>query len=507
MLVLTIFVVSATFSACGDSTTPSPIPTTIASANVLSDTSKVTTQTTNAVSPTTNPTPIASTTSTNTTIATVAVTTVTVLATTFASFQQKYKSQEAIDVLKAAGLEAEQVRPMTAKDYGSIPYLGVEALRFFVPSIGFDNGGRVLTFDNMDSLERTKEYYDELGRYNPAFYSWIFTVENLLVQINGKLPDNKAKQYEVALGKLGRVTSSSRNMPPNSVFTSRNNLKFKNVPTFPGQLEVDVPLRVSDSTLQSFKLEDAALKMYVSDKELDETTQVLDKALITAGYKYAVPGSSKLLLQNGSYTGFYTKQGVQDIFLIVMPTSNIVKEADLNDPSNTRVIDQVKNHTTLVYAVVATNVLQSLTRQGQNLVTPTVVATAIPVPTATPTPPTAIPVPATVTPNPPTATAIPAAVNTPKTSTGFVLEVDGTRGVSFKGSCLVFSSNGSSSSQDATGVVPATIPLNGGSYIGSCVIQNQGGSGQLKARLLKYGSLVAEGATSEAYGVVSVAGN
>lgn len=113
-------------------------------------------------------------------------------------------------------------------------------------------------------------------------------------------------------------------------------------------------------------------------------------------------------------------------------------------------------------------------------------------PTATPTP---VPTPTPVLPTP-----------TP-TYGGIVLVVTGTKGIKFSGSCLVFKADGSSASQDAVGTVPVNFKLGGGDIV-SCVLQKQGVNGQLNAKLLdgEVGPTIAEGSTSQQYGVVSVSG-
>lgn len=102
-----------------------------------------------------------------------------------------------------AGLEAEQPRAMTRDDYGLAPLLAIEGLRFLIPSLGPDSGGRVMRFESQEDLQKTKQYYDELGRSSAAFFSWTFAEGLTLVQINGELPDAKARRYEAVLGGLG----------------------------------------------------------------------------------------------------------------------------------------------------------------------------------------------------------------------------------------------------------------------------------------------------------------
>jgi len=109
-----------------------------------------------------------------------------------------------IEAFKDAGLEVEGARPMTKDDYGIAPMTAVEGTRFLIPSLCLDCGGRVFNFASPEDLEVTKAYYVELGRASAMFFSWVFVKDNILVQINGDLPEEKAKQYEATLNAMGR---------------------------------------------------------------------------------------------------------------------------------------------------------------------------------------------------------------------------------------------------------------------------------------------------------------
>lgn len=115
---------------------------------------------------------------------------------------QKWTSSQAIEAFKAAGLEAEDTHPMTKDDYGMAPMVAVEGIRFLIPSLCDDCGGRVLSFDSPDDLEKTKAFYVTLGEESAWLFSWVFTRDNILVQINGDLPQERALEYEAALESL-----------------------------------------------------------------------------------------------------------------------------------------------------------------------------------------------------------------------------------------------------------------------------------------------------------------
>lgn len=106
--------------------------------------------------------------------------------------------QQVIDAFQAAGLEAESPRAMAAGDYGMAP-MAAEGIRFLVPAICDKCGGRVMSYASTSDRDNAKSYYDELSQVSATFFSWTFTRDNVLVQINGDLPEAQARLYEGAL--------------------------------------------------------------------------------------------------------------------------------------------------------------------------------------------------------------------------------------------------------------------------------------------------------------------
>lgn len=110
----------------------------------------------------------------------------------------KWKSIQAIEALKDAGLEAEGTYPMEAKDYGLAPFVG-EGTRFLIPSLGEDTGGRAFALDTEEHLEMLRSYYVKLGEASAIFSSHICVKDNILVQITNSLEKAKADLYCAAL--------------------------------------------------------------------------------------------------------------------------------------------------------------------------------------------------------------------------------------------------------------------------------------------------------------------
>lgn len=114
----------------------------------------------------------------------------------------KWTASQAADAIEGAGLEFENARPMVPDDYGLAPMNATEAIRFLLPSLCPDCGGRVYSFASQEEMDRMEEYYVELGRASAAFFSWVFTHDNVLIQINGDLPETRALQYQEAIRAL-----------------------------------------------------------------------------------------------------------------------------------------------------------------------------------------------------------------------------------------------------------------------------------------------------------------
>ena len=111
-------------------------------------------------------------------------------------------ADDVVAAFVAAGLEAEGARPMTRDDYGAAPFVG-EGVRFLIPSLGEDMGGRIIVVPDAADRERLATYYRDLGKQSAMFFSHVFEVGDVVVQINGRLADDVAAQYEAALHAIG----------------------------------------------------------------------------------------------------------------------------------------------------------------------------------------------------------------------------------------------------------------------------------------------------------------
>jgi hypothetical protein len=106
--------------------------------------------------------------------------------------------EDIINSFKSQGLEAEQLETMEKDDYGLAPFV-CEGTHFYIPSLCEDCGGRIFICESREDMELLDNYYTELGRASAVFYSWVFTKDDVLVQINGDLDEEIAREYEQAI--------------------------------------------------------------------------------------------------------------------------------------------------------------------------------------------------------------------------------------------------------------------------------------------------------------------
>ncbi len=115
---------------------------------------------------------------------------------------RKWKVSQVVAAFKQAGLEVADPQPMTKTDFGTAPRVAVEATLFVIPSLCKDCGGRIFSFASQADLDRTQKFYTDASKSSGGTLSWFYVKDNILVQLNSRLPEAKAKQYQSALNTL-----------------------------------------------------------------------------------------------------------------------------------------------------------------------------------------------------------------------------------------------------------------------------------------------------------------
>ena len=102
-------------------------------------------------------------------------------------------AEEVIEAFRDEGLEVGEVQTVErSEDRSLIPKTYEEQMSFTIPSSGERSGGRVFTFPSREALDPVSEYYEEFGG---IFASYVYVEGNVLVQIDGDVPEDQADRY------------------------------------------------------------------------------------------------------------------------------------------------------------------------------------------------------------------------------------------------------------------------------------------------------------------------
>ncbi|NJK80301.1 MAG: hypothetical protein HC914_10510 [Chloroflexaceae bacterium] len=120
---------------------------------------------------------------------------------------------EVVSRLQAAGLEVTNPRPAVVEDYGTVPPRCIDSSqRFFIPSLGDPAGGIVVVCQSIEEAQALQADYDAQGTASRTFRN-----RNVLIQVDGRITDQQASQYQVvveALASGAAVPTLAPNQPP-----------------------------------------------------------------------------------------------------------------------------------------------------------------------------------------------------------------------------------------------------------------------------------------------------
>lgn len=110
----------------------------------------------------------------------------------------RFSSRDIITVFKKSGLEVEELRPgltVGAPD-------ARESTIFLIPSAGNKIGALVSSFTSDAALQKSVQYYAEMNNITSPSPWRIFTKDNILLLISGKVPVSTAEEYEKVLTRM-----------------------------------------------------------------------------------------------------------------------------------------------------------------------------------------------------------------------------------------------------------------------------------------------------------------
>ena len=115
------------------------------------------------------------------------------------SLQGTLGPDEAIQAFRNAGLEVGETYPVEEEpdwDETRIPKSYTQAVRFRIPSLEGDAGGRVFVFDSEEDLAAVRDFYERLV---PSVRPHLYVEGQILLQMTNQLPKADADRYGAAL--------------------------------------------------------------------------------------------------------------------------------------------------------------------------------------------------------------------------------------------------------------------------------------------------------------------
>ena len=117
------------------------------------------------------------------------------------SFPHVWSADDVVNVLNEQSLEVKGPEVITETDRFGLPAKTNELIKFSIPSMGEDIQGCILSFELKDNLNKIRNYYSDLNDKGHP-HTWSFLKDNILLVIDGAVPEDKARQYESALTGL-----------------------------------------------------------------------------------------------------------------------------------------------------------------------------------------------------------------------------------------------------------------------------------------------------------------
>ncbi|EOH75397.1 Uncharacterised protein [Enterococcus malodoratus] len=155
--------------------------------------------------------------------------------TTSSSRQKKATEnlEAIINKFKIDGLTVEASKSMTKDDFGMAPMSAKEAYIFGIQKDDENEymNARIFSFDNTKDLNKTKTYYDDLGKESAIAFSYTATNEKkkILMQFNGDLSQDLVQKYVDSAGlTLTHTNFTNTTHSSTSSTTDSNNASVNN---------------------------------------------------------------------------------------------------------------------------------------------------------------------------------------------------------------------------------------------------------------------------------------
>lgn len=172
--------------------------------------------------------------------------------TTVSSESAAANLDDIIEAFTQQSLVVYNPRDMTKDDFGIAPMSATSAKIFSLVETDNEDdqrNARLLTFDNLDDLKATKQYYDDLGKDSAMLFSYTAVNEDdlVLMQFNGQLSKDLVAQYTDAASLELTESPFASNSTESEVYSSESVAAYSEEST----QAVEVPVSSEEQTQTS----------------------------------------------------------------------------------------------------------------------------------------------------------------------------------------------------------------------------------------------------------------
>lgn len=181
--------------------------------------------------------------------------------TTVSSESATADLDDIIETFTQQSLVVYNPRDMTKEDFGIEPMSATSAKIFSLVETDNEDdqrNARLLTFDNLDDLKATKQYYDDLGKDSAMLFSYTAVNEDdlVLMQYNGQLSRDLVEKYAKAASLELTESPFASNSKESEVYSSESVAAYSEESAQPVEVPASSEETVPESSVQTQPVEE-----------------------------------------------------------------------------------------------------------------------------------------------------------------------------------------------------------------------------------------------------------
>ncbi|GAA2897155.1 LysM domain lipoprotein [Enterococcus casseliflavus] len=210
--------------------------------------------------------------------------------TTVSSESAAANLDDIIEAFTQQSLVVYNPRDMTKDDFGIAPMSATSAKIFSLVETDNEDdqrNARLLTFDNLDDLKATKQYYDDLGKDSAMLFSYTAVNEDelVLMQFNGQLSQDLVEKYAKAASLELTKSPFASNSTESEVFSSESVAAYSEESVQP----VEVPAS-SEETVPESSVPAQPVEKYTTVQKGEGPPQIAARVGISVEELYELNG-------------------------------------------------------------------------------------------------------------------------------------------------------------------------------------------------------------------------